>query len=497
MNILFIDPPYQRFMGYYRFYYPLGLASMSAVLSREKHSVFVHDADHTPDGKALSFSAVAEKYDDYKRAVEDDGHAVWNEIANHVTRIGPRIVGISMLSVKQESASKIARLCKQLDKEILVVVGADHPTVVPETVLRDPNIDVAVRGEGEMTMVELAAALDSSARLDCLERIHGISYRVGSKVKHNPPRQLILDLDSLPSPALDTLLQRASYRPEDFGAIMASRGCPYGCTFCGVQSIWTRQVRYRSPANVFAEVQRLWTTCGTTYFSFRDPCFTLSRSRVLEFCRLLREACLAIEWECLTRADLLDEDLLRNMRSAGCVTIRLGIESGDPRVLQSMHKQVDLDAVREAASLLRQNGFYWTTYLLFGTPSETVESIRRTLDFIREIDPPFITLARYAPIPGTVMFKELERAGRVSPVNEWSREMNQQFSSNYVFAMSPEVFEGQMREVASVVEAHNASRRAKLGRWDRRLEAQEAAAEDREALPNSHPDVPIPRPSTN
>ncbi len=241
------------------------------------------------------------------------------------------------------------------------------------------------------------------------------------------------------------------------------------CTFCGVQNIWTRRVRYRSSDNVVAEMKWLKEEYGTSYFSFRDASFTLNRGRVIKLCRAIVCENLDIQWEFLTRADLIDKESLIELKKAGCVTIRLGIESGSPKILQEMKKEISLDAITKAADLLHKHNFYWSAYFLFGTPNETRETISQTLEFIREINPPFVTLSRFAPIPGTEMYSELMRAGLISPMIDWSMENNQQLHSNYVFSMSDDEFENSMRQVSDFIEEHNRLNSVRLKMRDMRL----------------------------
>ena len=467
MRILLIDPPFQRFMGFYRYYYPLGLASMAAVLRRAGHEVMVYDADHLGAAETLSWTGVAERHEEYLKGLSDEDHPIWREVKSVVSEFAPDVVGITLLSVKAASGSRVAAIVKEIDERITVVVGGDHPTVLPGQTLRDPAIDYVVRGEGEGAIEDLLAGLLGGGRR--LSRVPGLSYRVGGNVHHTPARDPIADLDGLPRPAIDALRDLRTYRPVDFGAIMASRGCPYTCTFCGVANLWSRKVRYRSVAGVVDEMQWLKETRGTDYFSFRDASFTLSHRRVRELCEEIGRREMDIRWECLTRPDLLDEALVGAMKRAGCVTVRIGLESGSEEILRHMKKRQDPDTLRRAAAVLNDHGLYWAAYLLFGTPRETRETVEETLALVRELDPPFLTLARYAPIPGTEMYDELAGRGLISPESDWSMECNQRLRSHYVYGMTEDEFERTMCEVAAFVEAHNGTHCESAGTRDGRL----------------------------
>jgi len=473
LKVLFVDPPFQRFMKFHRYYYPMGLASMAAVLIRAGHEARVYDAERCDQGDTLSWSAVAGRHSDYLAGLADDRHPIWQEVEATIRAERPDLVGITALSVKAASARRVAAIAKRVNPDAAVVVGGDHPTIFPEQFLRDPTIDFAVRGEGEAAILDLVSHLDGAAAGE--DGLAGISWRTPQGIRHGPDREPIMDLDGLPFPAIESVIGAGSYRPVDFGSIMTSRGCPFGCSFCGVSTVWGRRVRNRSAASVLAEIEHLRDRYGTTYFSFRDASFTLDRRRTEEFCAALRSRGLAIQWECLTRADLLDEALAATMAQAGCVTVRLGVESGSPRILKHMNKPIDHDVTRRAARALNRLGLYWSAYLLVGTPEETAESVRETMDFMKEIDPPFITLARFAPIPGSGLYMELEQRGRIDPEIDWSQECNQRLDSHYVYAMSEAQFERTMREVAEFVESHNRAKSAQLHRQDQRLKPAEPA----------------------
>jgi radical SAM superfamily enzyme YgiQ (UPF0313 family) len=467
MKILFIDPPFHRFMGFYRFYYPLGLAYMSAVLTEKGHECLIYDAEQMKGAVSQSWSEASENYRLYMQGTEDEHHEVWKELRQVLDKFSPDLVGITMLSVKVPSAFRAAAVCKTWNPDLPVVTGGDHATVFPEKALQNHDFDIVVRGEGEMTILDVVEHLENGKRL---HGIAGISFREDGEIIHNAPRPLIRDLDSLPFPMIEALMGVGSYRPVDFGAIMASRGCPYDCTFCGVFNIWSKKARFRAPSHVILEIKYLYDKYGTHYFSFRDASFTINRKWVEELCAGMMNLGYDIQWECLTRPDLLDEPMVQLMQQAGCVTIRLGIESGSPELLKKMKKRMDLDEVRKAAVLLNKYQFYWSAYFLFGTPDETPETMQETMAFINEIDPPFVTIARFAPIPGTEMYDDLVKSGRIDPDTNWGKEGNQQKHTHYAVNFSEGEFDRIMDETVALIEAHNDIKSALMNRRDGRMD---------------------------
>jgi radical SAM superfamily enzyme YgiQ (UPF0313 family) len=185
-------------------------------------------------------------------------------------------------------------------------------------------------------------------------------------------------------------------------------------------------------------------------------------------CEKILTSGLKIKWECTTRPDLLEEPILALFKASGCNNIRIGVESGSDLILKKMKKKVDLNGIRRAAKLLNRYNFYWSAYFLFGSPHETMITFRQSLDFIKEIDPPFVTFARFAPIPGTEMYHELERAGLISPRSDWGMEGNQNFPTSYVFSMNENEIEKLMVEAVEFIEERNIRKEHEMNMRDSR-----------------------------
>lgn len=421
MRILLIDPPFYRFIGYYNRYFPLGLAYLAAVLRREGHEVLIYDADCNVNPSKIDFARLEDSYPLYLKSLKDNSHPIWQEMRKTIRDFKPDLVGISVWTTFAASAFKIASLCKEYDESVPVVMGGPHISIKSDEVVKIcADVDFLVRGEGEETFLEIVKALEDKAednvkgagvrseRLSAicheLSAIKGISYRWNGEIIHNPERDFIQDLDSIPSPARDLLLNKDSYSSEDMGLLMTSRGCPYNCSYCAT-SIWKRKVRYRSGDNIIEEIKLLIDTYGTTQFTLKDDSFTVNRKRTLEFCdRLIREY-ININWDCNTRVDLVDEELLRKMKAAGCNSIKVGIETGNERALKLINKRTTFSQAREAAKLFRKVGIHWTGYFMMGLPSETKEEVYQTLKFMKELKPDFASFSVYEPFPGTELFE--------------------------------------------------------------------------------------------
>lgn len=407
MRILLIEPPFYRFIGYYNRYFPLGLAYLAAALRKDGHDVLIYDADANVNPSKMDFTRLEESYPLYLKSVKDDEHHIWHEMRERIANFRPDIVGISVWTTFAASAFKIASLCKEYDKTMPVIMGGPHISLkYDEVMMICPDVDFLIKGEGEETFSELANVMENKQEKtgDPFRNIKGISYRWNGTIAHNPPREFIEDLDSLPFPARDLLLNKDSYNSEDMGLLMSSRGCPYHCSYCATE-IWKRRVRYHSVDYIQDEIKRIIEEFGTKQFTFKDDSFTVNRKRVLELCDRLIKEDIGINWDCNTRVDLVDEELLRKMKRAGCNSIKVGIETGSERILKLMNKRTTILQAYAAAKLLKKVDIHWTGYFMMGIPSETKEDVYQTLKFMKELNPDFASLSVYESFPGTELFK--------------------------------------------------------------------------------------------
>jgi len=261
---------------------PLGVAWLAAVLEQDGHEVKVLDAH----AERLDVEAVTP----------------W------IRARGPfELLGITATTPLIGNALEIARRLKQMWPHACVVLGGVHPTVLPVEVLGEPAVDLVVRGEGENTLREIAAEKP-------WETIQGISYRRQGQVVHNPDRELIRDLDSLPLPAYH-LLPMDKYRPAAGAAkrtpatsVLATRGCPGRCTFC--YRIFGDRLRFRSGAKVAEEVKLLQERYGIREICFYDDTFTAVKREVRAFCQAVVDGKMDLTWSCFTRIDAFHEENL-------------------------------------------------------------------------------------------------------------------------------------------------------------------------------------------
>ncbi len=344
-------------------------------------------------------AAVAKEYAEIK--VIDESVAPFTP--ENFRDFDPDFVGITATTPSFHRAKEIISIIKREKPEAKVIFGGVHATFRPEEVL-EAGADIAVRGEGEEVVKEI---LEGRA----LEEIKGISYREGKEIVHNPERELIENLDSIPMPAWEFF----PLKHYKIMSLISARGCPYACAYCSASSFWQHRVRFRSPENFMAEVRALYAM-GKRRLRFMDSTFTLDRKRALEICSMIEEAAFKdFTYSIETRADHLDEELLEALKSSGCDLICLGVDSGSQQVLDACDRRVDVEEVKRAILMAKEKGLKVRAYVTYGFPGETKESVEATVKLLRETRPEQILLSLATIYPGT----ELEKGRRINVHPNW------------------------------------------------------------------------------
>ncbi|MDF1514224.1 MAG: radical SAM protein [Anaerolineae bacterium] len=265
-----------------------------------------------------------------------------------------------------------------------------------------------------------SAASENTTSRAC-HRIKGLVWRDGQEVVINPPRPFIANLDDLPLPRHE-LLPLKQYRAPLVGGpyafVVSSRGCPAGCRFCIKHVSYGTSVRFRSPENVLDEIEQL-VNLGVRKIHMYTDLFTVNRDQVVGICEGLLERQLHVRWTCNSRVDFVDLDMLQLMHRAGCWMLSWGIESGDPAMLQRMHKGITHDQVRQALAWAKQAGIMNWGYFIIGLPGETAVSIRKTIDFAKSLPIDLVLFHIAAPHPGTPFFFEVVENGWFRPGTRW------------------------------------------------------------------------------
>ena len=460
-RVMFIEPPFYRLFKdtYSLGKYPLAQGYLSAVvLEGTDWTVQAYNADFNTRGDAETFetSFLAGKgFENYLAALKQPDAPIWAEVEAAVADFAPDVLGISCKTQTFASAVLIAAMAKRANPEILVVIGGPHPTMAGESVLETSEIDIAVIGEGEETVVALLHALEKG---EDLSAVNGILFRRDGKIERTPPRAFIADLNALPFPhaaAPEVLRDHDKYPAAAFGYVFATRGCPYDCRFCGSRNIWSRKVRYRSPENVVAEI-KLLRTLGIEDVRFDDDTFGISKKYIAELCRLLMEQCPGIRWNCETVVPLIDDENLSVMKAAGCTSIQIGVESGNDAILESIHKKTTIAKALAAAALIRKHGIRLEVFFMVGHLHETEETLGDTMRAIRDIQADLVIFSIFTPYPGTDLFRECEKMGLIGGDYDPSLYNHQSPENCFSIHLDKERFRERVRQMTEEVDAINA-----------------------------------------
>ncbi|MEZ4524891.1 MAG: radical SAM protein [Desulfobacterales bacterium] len=383
---------------------PLGLISIAAWLEKQGHQVSVHDC--------LGPGAVADNAINTRQILVQK----------------PELVGFSATTSGFLDGYDLACRIKSLCPQIRIVFGGVHISAMGSQLLRDfPQIDFLCMGEGEQTLAELASGMEPG-------KIDGLIWRDKEEIVSNPPRSHIPDLDSLPFPAYEKLrgfpkgynLPLFSYILSPGATMVTSRGCPYQCSYCD-RSVFQRGYRYNSAEYIYEHMRYLRTRFGVRHVNIYDDLFTANRKRITELCNLLIANPLGMQFNCAVRAGHADDQLLEMLKAAGFLQVSLGIETADPDLLKTHKPGVYLEEVRDTVRRIQAKGLRVKGLFMMGLPGETVESARKTSNFVMALGLDDMNMSKFTPFYGAPVWKTILEEGSLD--NDW-RKMN---CLNFVF----------------------------------------------------------------
>jgi anaerobic magnesium-protoporphyrin IX monomethyl ester cyclase len=326
----------------------------------------------------------------------------------------PPIVGIAVNLMTKRNALRMMSMAKRAGAR--VVIGGPDPPHHAESYLA-AGADVVVIGEGEQTLEELIPALHE--RTADLSSINGIVFN-GSDggVVRTSPRSLLPDLDRQPNPdraAIDLQSYLNAWR-ERHGvgtvSLITARGCPYTCTWCS-RSVFGETHRRRSVTNVADEVEGIVDRYRPERLWYADDVFAIHRTWTIDYAKELESRRIRLPFECISRAERIDDDVAEALASLGCFRVWIGSESGSQRVLDAMKRRVSVERVRDAAARLRRRGIEVGMFIMLGYDGEQIEDLEATVDHLKRTAPDvFLTTVSY-PIKGTPYYDQV--ADRLAP----------------------------------------------------------------------------------
>jgi anaerobic magnesium-protoporphyrin IX monomethyl ester cyclase len=388
LKVTLVNPPYPSNAHSHPPFIPLGLAYLGAVAEKAGHQVSIIDCQ-------------AEKltHDTFRQ---------------RIAKVPSDVVGVTSTTLLYNSAKKIMETTKEEHPNAVNMIGGSHVSFWDENALNEcPSIDVVVRREGELTFLELLLRIEAEKNF---AGVLGTTFRAGDKkILRNEDRAFLQDLDSLPSPAYHLLPLDAFRRMgKTIFPLVTSRGCVQWCDFCSTVRMFGRGYRVRNPKYVVDEMEMLQNKYGESQFTFYDDAFTVNRKHTMDMCADIKARKLKVEWDCETRVDAVDKELLETMRDAGCITVWFGVESGSEKMLGQMHKKINLEQVRTAFKTAQKAGLMTIASAVIGFPGETEETAWETINFINSLNPDDIGFYVATPYPGTPMYEEVIK-------NSWLR----------------------------------------------------------------------------
>jgi anaerobic magnesium-protoporphyrin IX monomethyl ester cyclase len=357
----------------------------------------------------------------------DKGHQVkvvnlsafrWAEVETILGRLDADLFGMSCWTANRRGVAYTADLLKRLHPSAHVVIGGPHATPFAVEMLRHhPSIDTVTLGESEDTFLELVSALSNGQPT---AGILGTAYREGGDVLLAKGRPSISKLDRLASPQLHFATH----------ILMTSRGCPWQCTFCGAETTWGRGFRGHSVTYVVDAIERALERLPVRMIQIKDDTFTANKKRALAICHEIQRRNIKFLWSCDTRVDVLDEELLLEMRRAGCERLSLGVESGSDIILRNIDKKINAEEILRASNMAKSVGIQVRYYMMLGNRGETVETFQETLRFLERAKPHQYVFSCLSVYPGTRDFDEAVRQGWLDP-EVFFREDFQEFKTPF------------------------------------------------------------------
>ncbi|MFH0731402.1 MAG: radical SAM protein [Candidatus Omnitrophota bacterium] len=328
----------------------------------------------------------------------------------------PYLFGISTLTACAKRSYEIVGIIKGLYPESKIVMGGIHPTVMPDEVLGNRDIDYVLRREAENTLLEFCEAIKENRDVT---RICGLSYRTNGRIIHNPNAELP-DLSVL-APFPYHLFNNKPNR-YNFGFIASSRGCPYDCIFCSQRNISGQRYRYFPAEAVLRDIDLLVNKYHQIHINFVDDNFTANQQRVIQLCEGIINSKLheKVTFDCQTRADAVNGQILSLLRKAGFRLINFGFETSSERLMVLLNKKETVRQNIEAVKLVKKHGLGVSGTFIFGLPTETRADRLSAYRMARQMDLDYVRFNNATPYPGTQLYEMAKKEGRIFAEKDWS-----------------------------------------------------------------------------
>jgi radical SAM superfamily enzyme YgiQ (UPF0313 family) len=398
---------------------PLGLAYLAAALEKANYKVDLldtrgRDVDNvrlTPDGR-------------FKVQGMDEAASI--ELIDPATDI----IGVTiMFSQEWPQVRDYINLVRDRFPDATIIVGGEHPTAMPEYTLRDcPAIDYLVRGEGELTLLEIVHRLRSGKPV---EDVSGVAYLGDDNSLKTPLSARMADIKEMPRPAWHLMDVEPYFQPNftmgiSHGrnmAMLATRGCPYQCTFCSSPSMWTTRYVLRPVNDVVDEIVEYIDKFKANSIDFYDLTAIVKREWIIEFIAEIERRKLKFTWQLPsgTRSESLDEEVIAGLARTGCEFLVYAPESGSNRTLEMIKKRVNLVNLQRSIRAAVKTGMVTKVNFIIGFPFETRREVLQTLLFVWKLALMKVNdcnISTFSPYPGSELFSELYAEGAIGEIND-------------------------------------------------------------------------------
>ena len=421
MKVCLVEPP--KFVSLTNFLStvsmpPIGLAYIAAAIREEGHEVCVVDG---PGSAPRNYYL----YTDRTRIRGLTHEEIVNRIPVDVQLIGLGCMFTSQWVFVRDLISKI----RKSFPNAFIVMGGEHVTGFPEFSLANAPLDCAVLGEGEETIVKLIDHIEKDLQLD---EVAGLAYKDSNGlIKVNPRRRRMKEIDSIPKPAWDLFdIQKYNEVNQPHGSaqgkfmpMLATRGCPFSCTFCSSPNMWTTEWIARDYKLVVDEMQEYYEKYDVTDFQFEDLTAIVRKDWVINFCDeiIARKMKITFQLPSGTRSEGIDHEVAKKLKAAGCHEFAFAPESGDPRVLKAIKKKVNLPKMFDSARSALHAGINVGCFFIIGFPEDDYRSVLRSYGAIVKcalIGFTNVNLNAYSPQPNTESFNYLKKTGVITEFDD-------------------------------------------------------------------------------
>ncbi len=381
----------------------------------------------------LYLSAWLDKFG-FENEVFDTSFSRMSKLKEHLSKEQPKVLALySNLMTKLNIIEILQFTRKELKETIIVIGGPDVRHNVSDYLSAGSHI--AVIGEGEETMREIVETISKGNETE-FAHIDGLAYFSNDELIKTKERSRIRPVDDLPLPNRHKINMQQyldtwkTHHGKSAMTVSTQRGCPYTCKWCST-AVYGQSYRRRSPKKVAEELLHIKNTYAPDSIWFVDDVFTVSHKWLETFCEEIKKLDAFIPFECITRADRMNENVIKWLKEAGCFRIWIGAESGSQKVIDLMDRRVDVQQVRDMIQLTRKNNIEAGTFIMLGYPGETEEDIKETVKHLKESNPHYFTITVAYPIKGTSLYQEVE--AKQNKVLDWmkSTDRDRDFKRTY------------------------------------------------------------------